>query len=202
MKGRRTWPCGPYGWRRFDPGSFRVGGGGGVRRINVFGCPSTSMLTFAEYRQAYIKSHEAGWRNRKHRQQWQNTLDTYAFPIFGSLPVDKIDTGLVMQAIEPIWTTKTETASRLRGRIEAVLGWAKTRGHRSGENPARWRRPESTPFAQFTRMVLAKTRLNLTSKTQNMFRLCPARSGGAFLCDGRRYIVTPCWLGLSGSAPA
>ncbi len=100
---------------------------------------AAATLTFAECATAYIKAHEAGWRNKKHRQQWHNTLDTYAFPIFGNLPVDAIDTGLVTQAIEPIWTTKTETASRLRGRIEAVLDWAKTRGHRSGENPARWR---------------------------------------------------------------
>ena len=126
-----------------------------------------------------------GRRNRKHRQQWQNTLDTYAFPIFGDLPVDTIDAGLVMQAIEPIWTTKTETASRLRGRIEAVLDWAKTRGHRSGENSARWRRPESTPFAQFTRLVLAKTRLNLTSET--CFASAPPASAGLFFMIGRAY---------------
>ena len=81
----------------------------------------------------------AGWRSAKHREQWRNTLDAYASSVFGDLPVDAIDTGLVMQAIEPIWTTKTETASRLRGRIEAVLDWAKTRGYRSGGNPARWR---------------------------------------------------------------
>jgi integrase len=100
---------------------------------------AATTLTFAECAEAYIKTHEAGWRSAKHREQWRNTLDAYASSVFGDLPVDAIDTGLVMQAIEPIWTTKTETASRLRGRIEAVLDWAKTRGYRSGENPARWR---------------------------------------------------------------
>lgn len=100
---------------------------------------AATTLTFAECAQQLIRSHESGWRNPKHRQQWHNTLETYAFPIFGDLPVDSIDTGLVLQAVEPIWNTKTETASRLRGRIEAVLDWAKARGYRSGENPARWR---------------------------------------------------------------
>jgi integrase len=100
---------------------------------------AATTLTFAECARQLIKSHEPGWRNPKHRQQWHNTLETYAFPIFGDLPIDSIDTGLVLQAIEPIWTTKTETASRLRGRVEAVLDWAKARGYRSGENPARWR---------------------------------------------------------------
>ena len=100
---------------------------------------AASSMTFAECARAMIKSHEAGWRNAKHRSQWRNTLATYAYPVFGHLPVDSIDTGLVMQVIEPLWTTKTETASRLRGRIEAVLDWAAAREYRSGENPARWR---------------------------------------------------------------
>ena len=77
--------------------------------------------------------------NSKHRQQWGTTLATYASPIMGSLPVAAIDTALVMKVLEPIWRTKTETASRLRGRIERVLAWATTRGFRQGENPARWR---------------------------------------------------------------
>lgn len=100
---------------------------------------AASSMTFAECAKALIRSHEAGWRNPKHRQQWRNTLATYAYPVFGHLPVDAIDTGLVMQVIEPLWATKTETASRLRGRIEAALDWAAARGYRSGENPARWR---------------------------------------------------------------
>ncbi len=98
-----------------------------------------SSMTFAECADRLIAAHEAGWRNAKHRQQWRNTLATYAYPVFGDVPVDAIDTGHVMQAIEPIWTKKTKTASRVRGRIEAVLDWAKARGYREGENPARWR---------------------------------------------------------------
>jgi integrase len=100
---------------------------------------SAKAMTFDQCSIAYIAAHETAWRNAKHRAQWRSTLETYAAPIFGSLPVAAIDTGFVMRAIEPIWTTKPETASRLRGRIESVLDWARVRGYREGENPARWR---------------------------------------------------------------
>jgi integrase len=96
-------------------------------------------LTFDECAQAYIEDHEAGWRNSKHRRQWSSTLKQYASPAFGKLPVSVIDTDLVMRALKPIWSKKTETASRLRGRVESVLDWARVRGYRTGENPARWR---------------------------------------------------------------
>jgi integrase len=76
---------------------------------------------------------------REAQDQWRNTLNSYASPVFGSLPVQAVDVALVMKALEPIWKTKPETASRLRGRIEAVLDWAAVRGYRRGENPARWR---------------------------------------------------------------
>jgi integrase len=96
-------------------------------------------MTFADCAERYITAHKAGWRNAKHRDQWPNTLATYVNPIFGALPVQAIDTALVMKAIEPIWTEKPETASRVRGRIESILDWARARGFRQGENPARWR---------------------------------------------------------------
>lgn len=98
-------------------------------------------ITFDKAAEQYIDSHRAGWKNAKHASQWTNTIATYANPVFGALPVALIDTSLVMQALErdKLWTTKPETASRLRGRIEAVLDWATTRGHRTGENPARWK---------------------------------------------------------------
>jgi integrase len=96
-------------------------------------------MTFQQCAEALIASHEAGWKNAKHRQQWANTLKTYVYPVFGNLPVQAIDVTLVMKAIEPIWQTKTETASRVRQRIESVLDWAAVRGYRQGENPARWR---------------------------------------------------------------
>ncbi len=96
-------------------------------------------ITFRECAERMIAAHAAGWRNAKHRAQWRSTLATYCYPVFGELPAAGVDTGLVMQALEPIWTSKPETASRVRGRIEAVLDWAAARGHRTGENPARWR---------------------------------------------------------------
>jgi integrase len=95
--------------------------------------------TFREVAALYIGSHEAGWRNTKHRQQWRNTLDTYADPHIGAMPVGEIGTDDVLRCLCPIWTTKPETATRLRGRIEAVLDYAKSRGWRTGDNPAQWR---------------------------------------------------------------
>jgi integrase len=100
---------------------------------------AATAMTFRQCAEAYVTAHKAGWRNAKHARQWTSTLATYAYPLFGSLPVQRIDVGLVMKAIEPIWQTKTETAGRLRGRIENVLDWASTRGYRQGDNPARWR---------------------------------------------------------------
>jgi integrase len=94
-------------------------------------------LTFAEAAKQYIAQNEAAWKNARHHQQWHQTLATYARPI-NNLPVDQIDTPLVLRVIEPIWQTKTATASRLRGRIESILDWAKARGYRQGDNPASW----------------------------------------------------------------
>jgi integrase len=96
-------------------------------------------VTFKECAESYIKAHRAGWRNGKHAAQWQATLATYAEPVIGKLSVQAIDTGLVLKVLEPIWTAKPETAGRVRGRIESILDWAKVRGYRAGENPARWR---------------------------------------------------------------
>ena len=98
-----------------------------------------SAMTFKACAETYIKSHAVAWKNPKHVKQWSSTLETYAFPVIGALPVDMVDTGLVMQVLDPIWREKTETASRLRGRMEAILDWATVRGHRKGENPARWK---------------------------------------------------------------
>ncbi len=95
--------------------------------------------TFDECASVYIDSHSEGWKNVKHAKQWESTLTTYASPVFGQLPVATIDTELVMKVVEPIWKNKTETATRVRGRIESVLDWATVRGYREGDNPARWR---------------------------------------------------------------
>jgi integrase len=96
-------------------------------------------MTFKDCAEKYISAHSPGWKNIKHTNQWTNTLVTYAYPVFSNLPVQTIDTGLVMKVLEPIWVTKSETASRVRGRIEAILDWASARKYREGENPARWK---------------------------------------------------------------
>lgn len=96
-------------------------------------------LTFAQAAEKFIAAHEDGWSNAKHRLQWVSTLGTYANPVIGQLPVAAIEQRHILQILDPIWRTKTETASRLRGRIEQVLNWAKVQGLREGPNPARWR---------------------------------------------------------------
>jgi integrase len=95
--------------------------------------------TFDQCRDQFLAAHKGSWRNPKHRAQWVNTLRTYVTPVFGNISVQSIDVELVRQVLEPIWMDKPETASRVRGRIESILDWAKVRGLREGENPARWR---------------------------------------------------------------
>ena len=98
-----------------------------------------SVITFDKAAHAFIEANKAAWRNDKHESQWRNTLTTYASPVIGALPVSKIDTSHVMKILTPIWLAKTETATRVRGRIEKILDWAKVQGYRSGDNPALWR---------------------------------------------------------------
>ena len=96
-------------------------------------------MTFEDCAKQYIEDRKAGWSNAKHAAQWGATLSTYAYPVFGSLPVQSIDMALVKRALSPIWTKKPETASRVRQRVEAVLDWATVHEYRSGDNPAKWR---------------------------------------------------------------
>jgi integrase len=158
---------------------------------------SARTLTFDECARAYIADHESGWRNAKHRAQWASTLRDYASPIFGKLPVSAIDSGLVMRALRPIWKAKPETASRVRGRIESVLDWARVHGYRSGENPARWKGnidhllpPRSKvqrvthlaalPYAEMGAFMAAlRTRDELASLALQFVVLTAARSGEA-----------------------
>jgi integrase len=98
-----------------------------------------SAVSFSKATEQYLEAHEAAWSNPKHRQQWENTLTTYAGPKIGQMLVRDIELPHVLSVLEPIWREKTETASRLRGRMESVLDWATARGYRSGPNPARWK---------------------------------------------------------------
>jgi integrase len=95
--------------------------------------------TFKECALAVIAARKAKWTNPESERQWSSTLEDYAFPAFGNLPVAAIDTALVLKAIEPLWARAQVTADRLRNRIEAVLDWATAKGYRKGDNPARWR---------------------------------------------------------------
>jgi integrase len=100
---------------------------------------SARTVTFDECVNRYHEAHRAGWRNPRHIREWLASLRTHASPILGALPVADIDTGLICKVVEPLWNTKTATATRIRSRVEAVLDWAKVRGYRAGENPARWK---------------------------------------------------------------
>jgi integrase len=96
-------------------------------------------ITFGECASRYIDAKRPGWRNEKHAAQWISTLNTYAAPVIGGLAVRDIGLNHILAILEPIWSTKPETASRVRGRIESVLDWATVHEYRQGPNPARWR---------------------------------------------------------------
>jgi integrase len=163
-------------------------------------------VTFKDCAEQLIASQEVGWRNPKHRQQWRNTLATYAYPLFGHLAVADIDTNLVLKVLQqqvdvgekkklPLWNAKPETAGRLRGRIEAVLSSAKARGFRAGENPATWRGHLDTllpPRSKVRRVVhhpaldyrdllpfMARLRAHesISAKALEFTILCAARTG-------------------------
>jgi integrase len=96
-------------------------------------------MTFGEAAKRYIASHEKGWKNAKHAQQWQRSLDMYAMSVLGKVPMQEVSLPMVLKVLEPIWASKTETATRLRGRIESIIDWAIARGYRTDSNPARWK---------------------------------------------------------------
>jgi len=132
-------------------------------------------ITFNKCAAKYIEAHRDGWRNPKHAEQWVNTLETYCGSVFGTLPVQAVDTALVLSALEPIWKTKTTTATRLRGRIENVLSWATVHGYREGENPARWKGHLDQLLARPSKVATVEHHAAL-----------PHREMGAFMADLRK----------------
>lgn len=132
-------------------------------------------MTFTQCAAAYIDAQRSGWKSEKHSQQWGNTLAAYVYPIFGDLPVASIDTALVVKCLSPIWTTKTETATRVRGRIEKILDWATTSQYRQGENPARWRGHLDTLLAPPNKVTVVEHHAAL-----------PHTEVGAFMVDLRQ----------------
>lgn len=147
-----------------------------IRRAGVAAArlEAAKAKTFEQCADAYIASHRAAWKNKKHADQWRATLATYVFPVCGFLPVAAIDTSLVRRVLEPIWLTKPETAGRVRGRIERVVSWATVQGYRQGENPARWR-------GHLDHLLPARSKV---SKVQHHAAL-PYAEIGAFLADLR-----------------
>jgi integrase len=151
-------------------------------------------ITFRQCAEAYIKSHRASWRNAAHAAQWPASLSRFVYPHIGHLPVAAIDTALVLKCLEPIWADKPDTASRLRGRIETVLDWAKAREYRNSENPARWRghldkllpakarlRPAkhhaALPYAEASRfMAELRARNEISTRALEFTILCAART--------------------------
>lgn len=100
---------------------------------------AVAAMTFRQAALATITAHEGTWTNAEHRRQWKTSLEQYAYPTLGNLPIAAVNTALILKCLEPIWTAKRTTADRVRGRIESVLDWATARGYRTGDNPARWR---------------------------------------------------------------
>jgi integrase len=151
-------------------------------------------ITFKQCASAYIESHKAAWKDAKHLQQWTNTIEQHCGPI-NDLPVQQVDTEGTLAVLQPIWATIPESASRLRGRIETVLDWAKVRGYRSGENPARWRghldkllprtskvrkvaHHAALPYAQVPEFITKlRQRHSVTARALEFTILTAARSG-------------------------
>jgi integrase len=152
-------------------------------------------ITFEKVALAYFDAHETQWSNAKHRAQFLSTLKMYAFRKIGSLPVAAIDVGLVLKVIEPIWHSKTETANRVRGRIESVLDYATVRGYRTGDNPARWKgyienalparnkvkkavHHAALPFGEVPQFLIAlRGRDGLAARAIEFLILCASRTG-------------------------
>jgi integrase len=156
-----------------------------------------SATTFKQAATEFIASHKSGWKNAKHAAQWTATLESYVYPVFGNVSVAGIDAPMVLKALKPIWSTKNETAQRVRGRIENVLDWAKVHEMRSGENPARWRgglqhalpaRPQASlvrhhpalPYAEIAEFVAAlRAKEGTTARCLEFTILTAARTSEA-----------------------
>jgi integrase len=152
-------------------------------------------MTFEQCADGFIEANRSGWKSAKHADQWRATLLNYVYPVIGSLPVDAVEEVHVMQILQPIWNTKTETASRVRGRIEKVLDRAKALKLRSGENPARWtghldqllpkktqvapvRHHEALPYGDMPRfMTELRSRDSLSARALEYAILTAARTG-------------------------
>ncbi len=144
------------------------------------------LMTFDQCAKAYIETHRASWKSAKHADQWGNTISTYVSPIIGLLPVAEVDTALVVKVLKQdvvggqFWEQKTETASRVRGRIESIIGWATTSGYRQGDNPARWRGHLENLLANISKTSRTKNHPSLPWQRMGEFmQALRRREGGA-----------------------
>ena len=109
------------------------------KHIAIEKADNKEMLSFQKCTEGYLKAHSASWRSARHAGIWLSSVKRFAYPIVGSIHVNKIERGHIMNILDPIWREKTDTASRLRGRLESILNWATVQEYRKGDNPARWR---------------------------------------------------------------
>jgi len=156
-------------------------------------------LTFGQCCEKYMDAHRESWRNAKHAAQWQSTLDTYCADL-KPLPVAEIDTALVIKALELIWTTKTETATRVRQRIEAVLDWATAREFRSGDNPARWRGHLDKLLAKPTKLKNVEHRAALPYADAGAFVVALRKQNGLGALALELQVLTACRPGEVAAA--
>jgi integrase len=152
-----------------------------IAAVSAAAAERSAMQTFAQTAEQYIDRHEKSWKNAKHAAQWTATLKSYANPVFGDFAVKDITAAHVIKAIEPIWGTKTETASRLRSRIELVLDFAIARGLRQGPNPARWRGnlDAALPKPTHVKKVQHHKALDVAAAPAFMARLAQQKGMGA-----------------------
>jgi integrase len=159
--------------------------------------PKRSGMTFESCAEEYVSSHSSGWRSETHKEQWATSLRDHINPVIGKTPVEAIDTDLVLKILKPIWDSKTETASRVRGRIEAVLDWAAAHKYRQGDNPARWRghlnkllphrskvravkHYEALPYRELPAFLIKlRSQDNLSARALEFIILTAARTGEA-----------------------
>ncbi len=137
---------------------------------NALRAAKAAEITFEKSAKDYIKAKKEEWKNKKHIKQWESTLEQYAYPVIGTMQVKDVELSHIVKILEPIWKTKTETAVRLRGRLESVLDWAAVRQYRSQENPARWK-------GYLDKILASPNKI----KTINHFKALPPKGVGAFI---------------------
>jgi Arm DNA-binding domain len=151
---------------------------------------TSDSMTFKRCATLYMAAHEAGWKSEAHRRQWPQSLRDHVYPVLGDVPVDQIETELIMQVLTPLWPAKPETASRVRSRIELVLDWATVRKFRKGENPARWR-------GHIKHLLPSTAKI----KVVDHYSAMPYEALPAFLVELRKVEATPTGKGARISHP-